>query len=224
MGAPAWLSGTFAAVMLVVAGYCAGRLAVAGVRRRETDLDADGLHLVVGVAMAGMLAPALSVLPPGAWEAVFAVAAAWFAWQAARVRRGHGAGSWRCAFPVPHLAESLAMVYAFAAARPAARGAGAGMPGMGAGAGAARFPVLAVVFALFMVGYVAWLADRLASISPGAAVTTAPGGAGPTVRTLARPEPARQAGGCWPVLAPRAAACYKIAMGITMGYMLVIVL
>src|SRR5205085_2926370 len=121
-----------------------------------------------------------------------------------RVWRGHGAGSWRCAFPVPHLAESLAMVYAFAAVRSAARGAGAGMPGMAAAAGAARFPVLAVVFTLFMVCYVAWLGDRLTSISPAAAVTTAPGGAGPTVRTFARPEPVRQAGGCWPVLAPRA--------------------
>jgi hypothetical protein len=187
--------------MLVDAGYCAGRLAVAGVRRRETDLDADGLHLVMGVAMAGMLAPALSFLSPGTWEMVFGVTAAWFAWQAARVWRGYGPGSWRCAFPRPHLAESLAMVYAFAAGRPAAMGThgGAGMSAIGA----ARFPVLAVVFALFMVGYVAWLGDRLTSISPGAAVA---------------------AKACWPVLAPRAAAWYKIAMGITMGYMLIIML
>jgi hypothetical protein len=248
MGGPAWLSDTFAAVMLAVSIYCAGRLAAAGAWRRETDLDADGLHLVMGVAMAGMLAHALSVLPPGAWEAVFAVAAAWFAWQAARVSRGHGPGSWRCAFPLPHLAESLAMVYAFAAVRPAARGTGAGMPGMGAAVGATHFPVLAVVFALFMLGYVAWLGDRLTSISPGAAVTAAPGGAAQfaaapagqelayaagtrpapaaegTARTLARPGPVRKARGCWPVLAPRAAACSKIAMGITMGYMLIVML
>lgn len=257
MSAPAWLSDSFAAVMLAVAVYCAGRLAAAWVWRRETDLDADGVHLFMGLAMTGMLAPALSVLSPGAWEAVFALAAAWFAWQAARVRRGYGAGSWRCAFPVPHLAESLAMVYAFAAARSmtTGTGAGAGMPGMGAGTGTARFPLLAVVFALFMVGYVAWLGDRLTSISPGAAVTTAPGGTagfamasagrglagaagtatGPAdgsggrqrrVRTAARPGPGpgRKAAGCWPMLAPRAAACYKIAMGITMGYMLIIML
>ena len=247
MSAPAWLSDSFAAVMLAVAVYCAGRLAVAWAWRRETDLDADGVHVVMGVAMAGMLAPALSVLSLGAWEAVFAVAAAWFAWQAARVRRGYSAGTWRCAFPIPHLAESLAMVYAFAAARSMTGGTGAGMAGMGAGAGAARFPLLAAVFALFMVGYVAWLGDRLTSISPGAAVITAPAGAAPAgaagsaadtdvtvasgdgsgqhlVGTVTRPGPVRQATGCWPMLAPRAAACYKIAMGITMGYMLITML
>jgi hypothetical protein len=194
MAAPAWLSDVFAAVMLAVASYCAGRLTVAWAWRRETDLDADGVHVFMGVAMAGMLAPALSVLTPAAWEAVFALWAVWFAWQAARAWRGDGAGAWRCAFPVPHLVESLAMVYAFTAVRSTAGGTGAGMTGMGGAAGAVRFPVLAVVFALFMVGYVAWLGDRLSSIGPGV------------------------------VVAPRTAACYKIAMGITMGYMLIIVL
>lgn len=191
MAAPAWLSGVFAAVMLAVASYCAGRLAVAAAWRRVTDLDADGVHVFMGVAMAGMLVPALSVLTPGAWEAVFALWAAWFGWQAVRVYRGDGTGSWRCAFPVPHLVESLAMVYAFTAARPTAGRMGGGMAGA---AGAVRFPVLAVVFALFMVGYVAWLGDRFSSISPGAAV------------------------------APRTAAGYKIVMGITMGYTLIILL
>lgn len=212
MAAPTWLSDVFAVMMLAVAIYCAGRLAVARAWRRETDVDADGVHVFMGVAMAGMLAPALIVLTPRAWEAVFALWAVWFACQAFRVRRGDGTGSWRCAFPVPHLVESLAMMYAFIAARSTARRTGAGMTSMAAVP--VRFPALAVVFALFMVGYVAWLGDRLSSISPAAAVTIESG------RAAARP--AQQTGGCWPMLAPRTAACYKIAMGITMGYMLII--
>lgn len=202
MAGPSWLSDTFAAVMLLIAVYCAARLAAAGVWRRETELDTDGVHLLMGVAMTGTLAPALSLAPSAAWVTVFAVTAAWFAWQAVRVRRGLGAGRWRCPYPVPHLIESLAMVYMLAAIRgTGSRGTGTSMSGMGGAAGMARVPELAVVFALFMVGYVTWLGDRL---------------------TLA--GPAGRAGGCWPIQAPRAAACYKIAMGITMGYTLIIML
>ena len=35
------------------------------------------------------------------------------------------------------------------------------MPGMGASAGPAGFPALAVVLALFMLGYIVWTTDRL---------------------------------------------------------------
>jgi hypothetical protein len=40
--------------------------------------------------------------------------------------------------------------------------------------------------------------------------------------TAARPRAAHQPGGA--ALAPRLAACYKIAMGLTMGYMLILML
>jgi len=254
MSAPPWLSFMFAGMMLAIAGYCAGRLVAAGVWRRESELDADGVHLVMGVAMAGALAPRLSILTSGAWGMLFAVSAGWFAWQVIRVRRGYGAGRWRCPYPVPHLAESLAMVYMLAAARAPAPGsgnAGAAMPGMGAASGLAAFPVLPVVLALFMVGYVAWLGDRLISVGRPAAAAArhegaadlarapvAPGLAAGRVRAAAvrtsanagdqdavaacGPSSAPPAGGRWPVLAPRAAACYKIAMGVAMAYMLIV--
>jgi hypothetical protein len=228
MSGPAWLSDAFAAAMLVIAAYCAMRLAVAGWRVRETELDADGLHLVMGVAMAGMLTPRLSLAPASAWTAVFAVATAWFAWQELRVRRGLGTGPWRCPYPVPHLAESLAMVYMLAAAGSAGPRRGAvGMAGMGGAGSVARLPELAVVFALFMAGYVAWLGDRFSAV--GAAVITT-GEVGTAVRsTTGTARPARmgttaQADGCWPALAPRGVCCYKIAMAIVMGYMLIIML
>jgi len=224
MAGPAWLPDTFATVMVVIAAYCAVRLAVAAARRRETEADTDGLHLVMGVAMAGMLVPGLSFGTPGAWTAVFSVAAGWFAWQTVRVRQGLGAGRWRCPYPVPHLAESLAMVYMVVAVRtPAGAGAGAGLAGMGAAARPARAPELAVLFTVFMVGYVAWLGDRFSSV--GATVVASSVTAAATAATTkattgtagAVPGPAAAPrGGCWPELAPRGACCYKIVMAMVM--------
>ena len=101
MSGPAWLAGGFAALMIMVAVYCAGRLAVSRLRGRDTELDTDGLHVLMGVAMAGMLEPGLSPVPGTAWRAVFAVAAAWFACQAIRA----GAAGRRRAVPAPGAAR-----------------------------------------------------------------------------------------------------------------------
>jgi hypothetical protein len=235
MSGPAWLAGGLAALMIMVAVYCAGRLALSRLRGRDTELDADGLHVLMGVAMAGMLEPGLSPVPGTAWRAVFAAAAAWFAWQAIRAR-GRAAGA-RCPHPAPHAVECAAMVYMLlpAGSRLSARRPGMAMPGM-SGATAAGNPALTLVLALFMLGYILWTIDRLASLSRAAASATAPGAAAghsspatvpaaasvpdaPGPRRTAHAEPQGS-----PALAPRLAACYKIAMGITMGYMLVIML
>jgi Domain of unknown function (DUF5134) len=217
---PAWLASVLAAVMIMIAIYCASRLAISRLRRRETEFDADGLHVVMGVAMAGMFVPRLSLLPARAWEAIFAIAAAWFSWQAIRGRRGNASADWRSPHPLPHLVECVAMFYmlvAVSSSRPAGSAAGMSMPGMGRSPGAWNLPALAVVLALFMVGYVVWSADQLTSLTrrQAAAVTeSAPGGAGSRHGDSAGR----------PILSPRLAACYKIAMSGTMGYMLVLML
>jgi hypothetical protein len=159
---------------------------------------------------------------------VFGVSAAWFAWQAVRARRGAPADPWRCRYPVPHLVESIAMLYAFLAIRAVARGgagSGTAIDGMG---GAARLPILALLMALFMVGYVVWTTDRLTALAPATAGVTPPDPGAPvsaapqaTPAATADPAPARA---CQPMLAPRLAACYKIAMGIGMCYMLILAL
>src|SRR2546430_1980223 len=93
MASPAWLTAIFAAASLAVAVYCAGRLAVARRWHRPTELDTDGAHVVMGVAMAGMLVSGLRSLPSAIWEVVFAAAAAWFGYRMLQGRRGGGSGS-----------------------------------------------------------------------------------------------------------------------------------
>jgi hypothetical protein len=244
---PSWLADTFAAVVIGIAMYAVSRLVASRRWRRPTELDADGVHVLMGVAMAGTLVPRLSTLPAGAWEAVFGAAAAWFAWQAVRARRRAPADPWQCPYPVPHLVESIAMLYMFLAARaaePGGTGSGTAMPGMGGSSGAAHFRALAFVMALFMLGYVVWIADRLTSLAPTTANVTASGRAEDLVGSLvpsgqaaAASAHAAAAGSTSgtgdashlraagrPMLAPRLAACYKIAMGITMGYMLILMM
>jgi hypothetical protein len=239
VGAPAWLTGSFAALILTVATYCAGRLAVARRWRRPTELDTDAGHVLMGVAMAGMLVARLRILPAATWEVVFAAGAAWFAWRLVKSRRRTAAASWRCLHPAPHLVECVAMLYMFFAAAPLTARAAAGMAGLAP----SRFSVLALLMALFMVGYVVRVADRLPLRTPALAVASAipapmatpsppdiPTPASATAPAIAPatasgPAPAgRVATTARPHLAPRCAALCKIAMGLTMAYMLVLML
>lgn len=204
MAGPGWLTGLLTAVMLTVAAYNATRLATATRWGRAAELDADGVHVVMGVAMAGMLTPGLSFAPARLWQAIFAAAGAWFAWQFLRTRRGGQLGPWRCSHPLPHLIECAAMVLMLSLpAATAAAGAGA-MTGTLTGT-AARFSPLTLLLALFMVGYVMWLGNNLTALAPASTTGTI------TVTGTA-------------YLAPRCAACCKIAMGTTMGYMLIMML
>ncbi|HEV2251559.1 MAG TPA: DUF5134 domain-containing protein [Streptosporangiaceae bacterium] len=243
MSGPGWLEGGLAVLMIAIAVYCACRLAVSRLRGRETERDADGLHVVMGVAMAGMLEPRLTAVPGAACGVVFAAGAAWFAWQAIRAR-GRGAVGTRCAHPAPHAIESAAMVYMLVPIGSWRSGHGPGMampsmamPGMSPGATTGN-PAITLILALFMLGYVLWALDRLAGLSRAMTAATARG-TGAAWSSLSAvtapaaasasgpPAPASLASGHrpgHPALAPRAAACYKIAMAMTMGYMLVMML
>ena len=234
MSGPAWLAGGLAVLMIAIAAYCACRLAVSRLHDRDTERDADGLHVLMGVAMAGMLEPRLTAVPGAAWSTVFGAGAAWFAWQAIRAggrvaADGRSATGMRCAHPAPHAIESAVMVYMLLpiGSWRSGHGPGMAMPGMSQGATTGN-PAITLVLALFMLGYVLWAIDRLAGLSRAAAVATAAATA--TARgtgVLGAPAAVSMAYGHRPgrpALAPRAAACYKIAMAITMGYMLVMML
>jgi hypothetical protein len=206
MSGPAWLEDTLAALMLAISVYCVGRLAISRVWRRATEHDADSAHVVMGVAMAGMLVPQLNPLwnstGNGAWEAVFGVTTAWFGWRLLRTARAPGAHyGVSHAHHGPHLVHSVAMLYMLLAIRTSGSSApaAAAMGGMGTGGTATRFPVLALVLALALFGYAVLDVDRLG----GLAATSQDGR---------------------PLLAPRLAGGCRIALGLTMSYMLIVML
>jgi hypothetical protein len=227
---PGWLAAPAAALMLLVAATCAARLVISKARSRATEADADALHVLMGVAMAGMLEPRLGVVPAVAWQAMFASATAWFGWQAFRTRR-RPPGRWRCAHPAPHAVECAAMVYMLL---PAGHARAMAMPGMSGPAAAGSNPVIALVLALFMLGYVFWTTDRIATLSRArpAAADGVRGVAMPIAAAAERysgtPAPpgarALPTSAVGVVLAPRFAAWYKITMSIAMGYMLITML
>jgi hypothetical protein len=129
-----------------------------------------------------------------------------------------------------------AMVYMLLAAQTGKPGPGIAM---GAAAASGRFPMLALVLAVFMVGYVMWQTDRLPAVAragptgtgasrPDPGVTLAPGrgaapGDGPAL-PAAGPAPGLVPSPGPRALSPRLAACCQIAMGVTMGYMLILML
>jgi hypothetical protein len=224
MASPAWLTAIFAAASLAVAVYCAGRLVVARRGHRPTELDTDGAHVIMGVAMAGMLVSGLRTLPSAIWEVVFAAAAVWFGYRMLQARRGAQASPWRSSHPLPHLVECAAMVFMFLIL-PAAAGAATSSTSMTMTATESRFSFLTLPLAVYLFGYVVWLGDRVTLHAPALALATAPASAESGPRPgygsgsgSPSPEPAH------PYLAPRCAAICKITMGITMGYMLILML
>jgi len=203
---PTFLKDAFAAVVLAVAAVSAVRLAVARPWRRGwAGCDTDISYLLMGVAMAGMLASGLATLPDVVWAVVFGVLAVWFGYRVVRGVRANGIRALAGEHCAPHLAHCAAMLYMFRAVTAAGGMPGmAGMPGMGgspdAGMTMLRYPVLAFAFALILIGYAVWDLDQL----PGRAVDGADGSS-------------RAAGA---LLSDRVTSGCRIAMGVAMALML----
>jgi len=258
---PSWLLDIFAAIMLVVAAVSAARLVAAPawrVGRGAALADIDVAHLLMAIAMAGMLATSLQTLPNGAWEVVFAVMTAWFGYRVVRDAQLSGFRALAGGHCAPHLIHAASMLYMFAALdMPVAHGSGgmAGMGGMGGSMGTLEYPTLAFVFTLLLIGYSTWDLDQLSG--PGAGghyslatrPTPAPvlagvaaagaagaeaasaGAAGPDASGPDGADPVPPAVGSGPadgqgrgVLAPWVAISCRIAMGVTMAFMLVIMI
>jgi len=176
---PAWILDIFAAVMLVVAAVSAARLVAARPWQRGAVItDTDVSHLLMGIAMAGMLASSLTTLPNDAWIAVFAVLAVWFGYRVVRDYQASGARALAVGHCAPHLVHSAAMIYMFAAQAAPAAGGG-GMGGMG-GMSTLHVPTLAFLFALVLIGYTIWDLDQLSGLRRGLAAGLA-GAASPVL-------------------------------------------
>jgi len=207
---PAWILDIFAALMLVVAAASAARLLAARPWQRGTAIsDVDISHLLMGIAMAGMLASSLTTLPNTGWEVVFGVLTAWFAYRVVGDIRASGVRALFGGHCAPHLVHSGAMLYMYLALTAPAMTGGSGMSGMGGmgGMGTLAYPTLAFVFALILIGYTVWDLDQLSALTRGlaAAVTgvaspalagvTAGGGADAVTAAFAGPVAGTGAGG-----------------------------
>jgi hypothetical protein len=184
MSTPAWILGIFAAITILVAEVSAGQLVIARAwtGRGGAGADIAVSRLLMGIAMAGILVPGLSTLPNTAWEVVFAVMTAWFAWCLWRESRGRGAAAVAHCPYAPYLVYSAAMLYLFAAlAGPSVEGSGisvsgtGGMSGMGGemsgmgGGSSGGMPTLhastlALIFALLLIAFTVHDLDRSAGV------------------------------------------------------------
>ncbi len=257
---PAWILDIFAALMLVVAAVSAARLVAARPWQRGAVItDTDITHLLMAIAMAGMLAPSLTTLPSGAWEVIFALMIAWFAYRVMRDARANGVRALAGGHCAPHLVHSAAMLYMFAAVSAPAAGGGSGMSGMGGSSGTAMqtlsYPTLTFVFALILIGYTIWDLDQLSGLrhsvtaavagvpvpamagAEGSAAAFAASAAESGVSADQRPAPAgtgqTAAGGGVAagrsaleetLLSPGVTVGCRIAMGVTMALMLLIMI
>ena len=227
MSTPAWIREIFAVVMLLVAEVSAGQLVIARAwtRRGGTDADIAVSHLLMGIAMAGILVPGLSTLPHAVWAVVFAVITAWFAWCLWRESRGRGAAAVAGGPYAPHLVHGAAMLYIFAAlAGPSVSGAGgmSGMPGM-ADESSGGLPALALIFALLLIAFTIHDLDRPAgvdgyfravgrrSVPAGSALAAA--AAGPAAYTAERL-----------LLSPAVAKGCQVTIGVAMAFILIVVI
>jgi Domain of unknown function (DUF5134) len=256
---PGWILGIFAAIMLMVAAVSAARLLAARPwRGAGAHVDIDAAHLLMGIAMAGLLTASLRTLPDGTWEMIFGALTGWFAWRVYQEARRSRASVPASVHHVPDLVNGAAMffMYLAVAASPAAGSPGTVMQTL-------RQPTLALVFALLLVGCAVRDLDLLSGPAAGgrytltgtgiaaagpvlaAASALASAPAGPTPSEAAEggqataprpgpaePEAAARASGDAAVggsgvsrrltLAPGLGTGCRIAIGVTIAFMLII--
>jgi hypothetical protein len=161
---PVWIPDVFAAAMLAVAAVSAARIVVARPWRcGSIVIDADVAHLLMAIAMAGILAPRLSALPGTAWDVIFPVMIGWFAYLVLRDTWVNGIRALAGGHCAPHFVHSASMLYMFLA-MPDSAGAGAvaGVPGSsGIPTQTLSHPTFALAFAFILIAYAIWDLDQL---------------------------------------------------------------
>jgi hypothetical protein len=241
MMVPSLLIDFLAALMLAVSLYFAGRLLVARTWHRKIHVEVDFAELVMGVAMAGMLRPALNAFPNGLWEVIFTGFALWFVYRNIHFVSRHGlvGGDMivryhRLHYPL-HILMSFSMLYMYLAGSPVATVHG--QMSMAAPTGTtADFVALPLLFAVLLLGFSVWQLDGINRLRPARlvvdardrnVVTTPPfeptsahsANSGST--PLDQTDPLER----WQVerwLAPRLETGCLIAMSVTMAFLLIL--
>lgn len=205
----------FAAVMLAVSAYCAARVTLARRLHRTLHYDVNLAHVLMGVAMAGMLAPSLNTLPTAAWEVLFAGLAAWFIWKSASFIARHGFGGRSddgvhgVSHYLTHLAMSSSMLYMYLAGVPASTVRVVSMT-MGPAPGTADYVVFPLFFVVVLSASAVWHLDAFGRFTRAqVALAAASGGT-------------QRAAGAW--LSPRLEMGCHIAVCAAMAFMLVLML
>ena len=216
MSDPTWFLDFFAAVMLAVSAYCAARLLVVRRMHRALHYDVNVAHVVMGVAMAGMLAPAVAVLDDTAWEVVFVGLAAWFAGKSVRFIARHGLTGRSSdhlhgiSHYLTHLVMAGAMLYMYMTGASVATAHATGMV-MAPVAGTADVVALPLVFIVILAASAVAHLDALTRFSPARAAVASTGGLASAGDGDERP---------W--LSPRLEMGCHIAMCVAMAFMLVL--
>jgi Domain of unknown function (DUF5134) len=196
-----WLVYGLALIMVITAGYCAARPIASRVLHRRSEPDVDAMHMVMGSAMAAMLAGGIAGDLNRGLLVVFAAGVAWFAVRTFRDGLQDGGAVTPC-HHAQHVVGCAAMLYMLAGTSTAGRTtmtAGSRMAAPAATAPGVEVLVVALVGVL--LGYGIWHLEVIVATSKGS-------GAGPLV--------GRSEG----VLAPRVAAGCQVVMCLTMSGML----
>ena len=168
MNAPAWLTVLVTVMVLAVAVFFVWRLAVAGGFNRAIEPETDLFYAAAGLALAGMLARWMRLLPPGVWAALFGCATVWFVARCVWAHRtGDRSARSRYGFDA---AVAVVLVYMPVAgvAPSTLRGSTAGMVTMAGMPGmmvdtTEHAPALGLLLVLGVVGGAVVLLDRLSA-------------------------------------------------------------
>jgi Domain of unknown function (DUF5134) len=220
---PTWLAYGFAVVMVTVSVYCLGRLAVARRWGRRNHNDVNVSHVLMGWGMVGMLVPRWNVVPNGLWELVFGVIVVWFLALSVRFVRLRGIEGTdedhvhHLSHYLIHMVMACAMLYMYWLGMPISVPSGASDSMMSGPPSGAGDPALTLFLIAILIASAVWQLDSITEFSPRQLALsvvgsgTVGGGAG---------EPGSP--GQRPWLAPRLEVACHIAMCVTMGYMLVL--
>lgn len=205
MNAPSWLSSLISLLALAVAGYSLWRLLIHRTFDRTTDSESDALHLLAGVAVAGLVSQWAHTLPRAVWTTLFVLVGAYFLVRAALVWDTPG----RRRGPLGAAACCAVFLYMFAAGvapstlngSTAGQVTMAGMPGMILDRTVA-YPAIGLIFVVAIAFGAVLLVNRAGS--------------------MPRPRPAPALGGPHDgaplVLAPRTALICRVLLLLVMAY------
>ncbi len=223
---PTWLAYTFAMLMIAVSVYCLGRSLLAGRLGRRTHSDVDIAHVLMGLGMAGMLAPHWNALPVGLWEVVFAIMASYFLYLTLRRLADNGlwasAATDHAAHPLIHMVMACSMLYMYWLGMPMPSSRHLAGISMSA-APSEGDPLLTLFLVVVLLVSAVRQLDAIGRRSPSRIVALSTVGTGSSPNngadTTHRGTVTR---GQESPIAPRLEVACHIAMCVTMAYMLVL--